>query len=118
MSPENFVYWVNGFFEISGSKTLTEEQVQVVKDHLELVLTKKTPDVTINSRPFNTAIDTTLIPCSSTNIDLSKDPVRTTITITDVSPLTVDDGVSLLTESSVSFENNEPFICFAKSGLK
>lgn len=116
MTPENFVYWINGFFEISGSKTLTEEQVQVVKDHLNLVLTKKTPDVTINSQPFNTIIDT--IPCSSSNIDLSKGPVCTTVTTTSVSPLTVDGGVAPLTVSPISFENDEPFICFTKSGLK
>jgi hypothetical protein len=53
MTPENFVYWVQGFFEISGSETLSKEQVQVIKDHLSLVLTKKTPEVTItNPTPF------------------------------------------------------------------
>ena len=95
MSPENFAYWLNGFFEISGSKALTEEQVQVLKDHLKLVLTKKTP-----------------------NIDLSKGLVCSTITTTGVSPLTIDGGVSPLTVSPISFEDDEPFICFTKSGLK
>jgi hypothetical protein len=32
--------------------------------------------------------------------------------------LTVDGGVSPLTVSPISFENDEPFICFTKSGLK
>ena len=113
MTPENFVYWINGFFEISCSKTLTEEQVQVVKDHLKLVLTKKTPNITITQSPV---ID--IVPCTSPNIDFSKSPVFITTTTTGVSPLTVDGGVSPLTVSPISFENDEPFICFTKSGLK
>lgn len=52
MTPENFIYWLNGFFEISGSKNLTDEQVQIIKDHLRLVLEKKTPDVIISPNPF------------------------------------------------------------------
>ena len=102
MSPENFVYWLNGFFEISGSKTLTEEQVQVLKEHLKLVLTKKTPDITITPRPF----DTTPIPCTTTPIDLSKGPTCSTITITG-SPLTVDP-VKL-------YNNDEDFICLTNA---
>ena len=113
MSPENFAYWLNGFFEISGSKALTEEQVQVLKDHLKLVLTKKTPNITITQSPL---ID--VIPCTSPNIDLSKGPVCSTITTTFVSPLTIDGGVALPTVSPISFEDDEPFICFTKSGLK
>ena len=66
MTPENFVFWLNGFFEISGSKALTEEQVQVLKDHLKLVLTKKTPNITITQSPL-----IEVIPCTSPNIDLS-----------------------------------------------
>jgi hypothetical protein len=102
MSPENFVYWLNGFFEISGSKALTEEQVQVLKDHLKLVLTKKTPNITITQSPL---ID--VIPCTSPNIDLSKGPVCSTITTTGVAPLTVDGGVAPLTVGPVSFRNDE-----------
>lgn len=111
MSPENFVYWLNGFFEISGSKTLTEEQVQVLKDHLKLVLTKKTPNITITQSPL---ID--VIPCTSPNIDLSKGPVCSTITTTGVSPLTVDGGVAPLTVDPVKFCNNdEDFICLTNA---
>lgn len=113
MTPENFVYWLNGFFEISGSKTLAEEQVQVLKDHLKLVLTKKTPNITITQSPL---ID--VIPCTSPNIDLSKGPVCSTITTTGVSPLTIDGGVAPLTVSPISFEDDAPFICFTKSGLE
>ena len=122
MTPENFVYWLNGFFEISGSKTLTEEQVQVLKEHLKLVLTKKTPDITItnpglgNGIVINPLYRGPEITCSTSDkIDLNQSPVCGT---TGVSPLTVDGGVVPLTVSPVSFENDEPFICFTKSGLK
>lgn len=42
MTPEQFVYWLQGYAEISGSAP-TEEQWQVVKDHLQLVFKKETP---------------------------------------------------------------------------
>ncbi len=44
MDSEQFVYWLHGFFEISDAKTLTETQVQIIKDHLDLVFNKVTPD--------------------------------------------------------------------------
>jgi hypothetical protein len=44
MTPENFAYWLQGFFEIAGSDELTETQVKMVKDHLALVFQKVTPD--------------------------------------------------------------------------
>lgn len=39
MTSEQFAYWMQGFFEISGESTkkLTEEQVDMIKSHLELV---------------------------------------------------------------------------------
>lgn len=44
MTPENFAYWLQGFFELAGTDNLTPEQVKIVKDHLALVFTKVTPD--------------------------------------------------------------------------
>ena len=44
MTPENFTYWLQGYFEISESKMLSSKQTQVIKDHLALVFTKVTPD--------------------------------------------------------------------------
>lgn len=46
MTPENFAYWLRGYFEISGATYLSELQTQVVKDHLDLVFQKVTPDRT------------------------------------------------------------------------
>ncbi len=44
MDSTQFVFWLQGFFELSDSKTLSEKQVQVIKDHLALFLNKVTPD--------------------------------------------------------------------------
>jgi hypothetical protein len=43
MTTEQFTYWLQGFFELSGTATLNEEQVKVIKEHIALVLEKKTP---------------------------------------------------------------------------
>ena len=43
MTSEQFVYWMQGFLEISGNKEITPEQVNIIKDHISLVLTKVTP---------------------------------------------------------------------------
>lgn len=49
MTPENFVYWLKGYFEVSqhldGPKTLNEKQVEEIQNHLKLVMTKVTPDL-------------------------------------------------------------------------
>jgi len=44
MTPEAFAYWLQGFFELSQSNQLSETQVQVIRDHLQLVFNKQTPD--------------------------------------------------------------------------
>ena len=37
MKSEQFVFWLQGFFELSESNTLSEKQVEIVKNHLKLV---------------------------------------------------------------------------------
>jgi hypothetical protein len=44
MTPENFTYFLQGYFEISGATYLSETQTQIVKDYLDLVFKKDTPD--------------------------------------------------------------------------
>jgi len=43
MTPEQFTYWLQGFFELSETTQFSPKQVQMVKDHLNLVFVKKTP---------------------------------------------------------------------------
>ncbi len=47
MTPEQFVYWLNGFFELGKPVGLSAQQVESIKDHLALVMKKVTPHVTI-----------------------------------------------------------------------
>lgn len=42
MNERDFVYWLQGFFELTESKELTPDQVKVIREHLSLVLKKDT----------------------------------------------------------------------------
>ena len=44
MDAKEFCYWLKGYFEMSDSEKLDEKQVKILKDHLDLVFTKVTPD--------------------------------------------------------------------------
>lgn len=44
MTPEQFTYWLNGFLELSNPKELTEHQIIIIKDHLNIVFNKVTPN--------------------------------------------------------------------------
>ena len=44
MTAEQFTYWLQGFFELSRTTTLNEQQVKIVKDHIALVLNKVTTE--------------------------------------------------------------------------
>ena len=45
MNAEQFVYWLNGYLELSGAQELSAAQVKSVREHLALVLHKVTPPV-------------------------------------------------------------------------
>ncbi len=40
MTPENFCYWLQGYFEISQTKELTKEQIDIIQTHLDFVFNK------------------------------------------------------------------------------
>ena len=44
MTSNDFAMWLNGFFELANPTTLSEVQIEIIKDHLALVIEKKTPD--------------------------------------------------------------------------
>lgn len=56
MTERDFIYWLNGYLELSDAKTLTAEQVKCVKDHLKLVLKKETPAYRLTHNPTNDKI--------------------------------------------------------------
>lgn len=37
MTSRDFAYWMQGFFEISGSSELSKDQVELIKKHLNMV---------------------------------------------------------------------------------
>ena len=37
MNAEDFCYWLQGHFELSEAKTITEEQIKIIQNHLDLV---------------------------------------------------------------------------------
>lgn len=58
MDSEKFVYWLQGFVELTesdgGSPHISEKQWLVIKDHLKLVFDKKTPDRSQQPLDWNT----------------------------------------------------------------
>jgi hypothetical protein len=44
MTYEQFCVWLHGYLKVSGTKTIGEKEVQVIKDHLDLFFEKKTPE--------------------------------------------------------------------------
>lgn len=49
MQPNEFCYWLQGFFERNGTyATLNDSQIAVVKEHLQLVIHKETLKETTN----------------------------------------------------------------------
>lgn len=51
MNAEQFVYWLNGYLELSGAQELNVAQVKSVREHLALVLHKVTPPGPVASPP-------------------------------------------------------------------
>ena len=53
MTPENFVYWLQGWFELNDTidhrEGATPETLEAIRNHLNLVLNKKTPDVIVGN---------------------------------------------------------------------
>lgn len=66
MTPENFAYWLQGFFEITGGdvKSLTPEQIQMIKTHLGYVFNRpisiQTPAPQWTTPIITTSQDTTI----------------------------------------------------------
>lgn len=61
MTERDFVYWLQGYLELSDKENIpgfSETQVQIIKDHIKIVLEKKTPNrmtgYTQETRPAET----------------------------------------------------------------
>ena len=43
MNAEQFVYWLNGYLELSGAQEMSSEQLKCIREHIALVMRKVTP---------------------------------------------------------------------------
>jgi hypothetical protein len=93
MTPEQFVYWLQGFMEMADPKELNKTQTTQIKDHLKLVFDKKTPEVSLPSIQHGDGFRITpyQITCDENNNfpDLMNTPVCSTTTLT-TTPLDPD----------------------------
>lgn len=51
MTPENFVYWLQGYLELCEPAVITHREVEIIKQHIALVLEKKTPSNPLTISP-------------------------------------------------------------------
>lgn len=51
MTPEQFVYWLQGFLETSNPISINATQTRQIKDHLNLVFEKVTPTTVVETTP-------------------------------------------------------------------
>lgn len=42
MTPRDFIYWLQGHLEISGTNALSKKQVAEIRKHIKLVMTNQT----------------------------------------------------------------------------
>jgi hypothetical protein len=74
MDALQFCYWLQGYFEITYIPDLTREQVEVIKDHLELVFNKVTPNRTIPFTPYTCETLQSVIVPSTINYGVIANP--------------------------------------------
>lgn len=53
MTPENFCYWLRGYIELADrDASLSPNQIKIINDHLDLVMTKVTPAIKNSGTPI------------------------------------------------------------------
>lgn len=48
MTPENFCYWLQGYFELNGNHPISLAQSVIINEHLNLVFKKNTNTALVN----------------------------------------------------------------------
>ena len=56
MNSIDFCYWLQGYFEVSGQEKMTEAQMRVVKNHLNLVFKHEIDPLREEQTPTPTAV--------------------------------------------------------------
>lgn len=52
MTPRDFCYWLQGWFELTNAHHLDSQQVEMIRQHLELVFKKETKEKPISSEQW------------------------------------------------------------------
>ena len=106
MTPEQFVYWLQGFMEMADPKELNKTQTTQIKDHLKLVFDKKTPEVSLPPIQHGEGFRITpyQITCDDNNNfpDLMTTPVCSGTTLT-VPPL--DPDIKIAMDGFMAYRN-------------
>ena len=67
MKYTEFCYWLQGFFELAGVQTLSEEQVEIIKRHLDMTMIHETHIPTLGPHvrpaPRSVSSEPVLIKC-------------------------------------------------------
>jgi hypothetical protein len=66
MTPEQFTYWLKGFYELNEPESINEKQTLIIKDHLDLVFGKVTPNRSDNTNDMPLSKNVPLSKRSST----------------------------------------------------
>lgn len=61
MTPQDFCYWLQGYFEVSDSYKLSEEQAKVIKEHLDKVFKKEFKKESESTKTYPWSGDSVLI---------------------------------------------------------
>jgi len=108
MTAERFTYWLKGFFELSDAKTLDEKQVKIVKDHLDLVYNKVTPDRSQEIQNINEVPPTFFHPQCNTTGSFPDDTLFcSTIAGTDSNLICSNAGESISTTLQEEESNDD-----------
>jgi hypothetical protein len=53
MTPQDFAHWLQGYFEMQDPHEIGPNQTKMIRDHLNLVFDKKTPELQIKYGDWN-----------------------------------------------------------------
>ena len=67
MNERDFCYWLQGYMELTYSQELNQEQVAIIKNHLNLVFNKLTPNIQPN--PLHTYSEYKVVPIPTMNTE-------------------------------------------------
>lgn len=85
MTPRDFCYWLQGYFELRKEEHLHEEQLITIKEHLQLVFVKETDGLGLKPAPeINELFPIMFDPCGTRINDVTAGHEVDLITHTEI----------------------------------